>query len=67
MDVRQLEEAWAARAGAREARLVAGPHVPAALSLLGGLFLSPALGLHAQAEEISSTQKLRVGYYACTC
>lgn len=35
MDVRQLEEAWAARAGAREARLVAGPHVPAALSLLG--------------------------------
>ena len=28
----------------------------AALLLLGGLFLSPALGLHAQAE----------GYYACT-
>ena len=39
----------------------------AALLLLGGLFLSPALGLHAQAEEISSTQKLRVGYYAYTC
>ena len=39
----------------------------AALLLLSGLFLSPALGLHAQAEEISSTQKLRVGYYACTC
>ena len=39
----------------------------AALLLLGGLFLSPALGLHAQAEEISSTQKLRLGYYACTC
>lgn len=35
MGVQQLEEAWAARAGAREARLVAGPHVPAALSLLG--------------------------------
>ena len=35
MDVQQLEEAWAARAGAREARLVAAPHVPAALSLLG--------------------------------
>ena len=34
--------------------------------LLGGLSLSPALGLHAQAEEISSTQKLRVGYYAYT-
>ena len=39
----------------------------AALLLLGSLFLSPALGLHAQAEEISSTQKLRVGYYAYTC
>lgn len=35
MDVQQLEEAWAARAGAREARLVAALHVPAALSLLG--------------------------------
>ena len=35
MDVRQLEEAWAARAGAREACLVAAPHVPAALSQLG--------------------------------
>ena len=38
----------------------------AALLLPGGLFLSPALGLHAQAEEISSPQKLRVGYYAYT-
>lgn len=35
MDVQQLEEAWAARAGAREARLLAALHVPAALSLLG--------------------------------
>ena len=35
MDVQQLEEAWAVRGGAREARLVAAPHVPAALSLLG--------------------------------
>lgn len=35
MDAQQLEEAWAARAGAREARLVAASHVPAALSLLG--------------------------------
>ena len=34
MDVQQLEEAWAARAGAREARLVAALHVPAALSQL---------------------------------
>lgn len=35
MDVQQLEESWAVRAGAREARLVAASHVPAALSLLG--------------------------------
>lgn len=35
MGVGQFEEAWAARAGAREARLVAAPHVPAALSQLG--------------------------------
>lgn len=35
MDVQQLEEIWAARAGARDARLVAASHVPAALSRLG--------------------------------
>ncbi|CUN38917.1 PLP-dependent transferase [Collinsella aerofaciens] len=35
MDVQQLEEAWALRAGAREARLLAASHVPAALSQLG--------------------------------
>lgn len=35
MDVQQLEKAWALRSSAREARLVAAPHVPAALSLLG--------------------------------
>lgn len=35
MDVQQLEEDWAVRAGAREARLVAASHVPAALSMLG--------------------------------
>ena len=35
MDVQQLEEALAVRAGARETRLVAASHVPAALSLLG--------------------------------
>ena len=35
MGVREFEEAWALRAGAREARLVAAVHVPAALSLLG--------------------------------
>ena len=35
MDVRQLEDAWAARAGAREARLLVTSHVPEALSQLG--------------------------------
>lgn len=35
MDVQQLEGAWALRTGAREARLLAAPHVPAALSQLG--------------------------------
>ena len=35
MGVQQLEEAWALRTGAREARLLAAPHVPAALSQLG--------------------------------
>lgn len=35
MDVQQLEEAWAARAGARVAWLLAASHVPAALSQLG--------------------------------
>lgn len=35
MGVQQLEEAWALRTGTREARLVAAPHVPAALSQLG--------------------------------
>ena len=35
VDVHQLEEAWALRAGAREARLLAASHVPAALSQLG--------------------------------
>lgn len=35
MDVQQLEETWALRAGAREVRLLAASHVPAALSQLG--------------------------------
>ena len=35
MDVREFKEAWGERARAREARLLAAPHVPAALSLLG--------------------------------
>ena len=43
MDVQQLEESWAARAGAREARLVAASHVPAALSRLGMVRLGDRL------------------------
>lgn len=35
MGVEQFEEAWALKVGAREARLVAAPHVPAALFQLG--------------------------------
>lgn len=35
MGVEQFEEAWALKVGAREARLVAASHVPAALSRLG--------------------------------
>lgn len=35
MGVQQLEEVWALRVSAREARLLAASHVPAALSLLG--------------------------------
>lgn len=35
MGVKRLEEAWATKAGAREARLVAVSHVPTALSRLG--------------------------------
>lgn len=35
MDVQQLENAWSLRAGAREARLLAASHMPAALSQLG--------------------------------
>lgn len=51
MDVQQLEEAWAARAGAREARLVAASHVPAALSLLG--IVQPGDRLVAFADDFA--------------
>lgn len=51
MDVRQLEEAWAARAGAREARLLAASHVPAALSLLG--IVRPGDRLVAYADDFA--------------
>ena len=51
MDVQQLEEAWAARAGARGARLVAASHVPAALSLLG--IVQPGDRLVAFADDFA--------------
>lgn len=51
MDVQQLEEAWAIRAGAREARLVAASHVPAALSLLG--IVRPSDRLVAFADDFA--------------
>lgn len=51
MDVQQLEEAWAARAGAREACLVAASHVPAALSMLG--IVQPGDRLVAFADDFA--------------
>lgn len=51
MDVQQLEESWAARAGAREARLVAASHVPAALSMLG--IVQPGDRLVAFADDFA--------------
>ena len=61
MDVRQLEEAWALRAGSREARLVAAPHVPAALSLLG--IVRPGDRLVAFADDF--TEAFASGFDAC--
>ena len=61
MDVQQLEEAWALRAGAREARLVAAPHVPAALSLLG--IVRPGDRLVAFADDF--TEAFASGFDAC--
>lgn len=51
MDVQQLEEIWAARAGAREVRFVAASHVPAALSMLG--ILQPGDRLVAFADDFA--------------
>ena len=51
MDVQQLEETWALRAGARETHLVAARHVPAALSLLG--IVSPGDRLMAFADDFA--------------
>lgn len=61
MDVQQLEEAWAIRAGAREARLVAASHVPAALSLLG--IVRPGDRLVAFADDFSDA--FARGFDAC--
>lgn len=51
MDVQQLEEIWAARAGVREARLVVASHVPAALSMLG--IVQPGDRLVAFADDFA--------------
>ena len=61
MDVQQLEETWAVRTGAREARLVAAPHVPAALSLLG--IVRPGDRLVAFADEFADA--FARGFDAC--
>lgn len=51
MGVQQLEEAWALRTGAREARLLAASHVPAALSQLG--IMRPGDRLVAFADDFA--------------
>lgn len=61
MGVQQLEEAWAVRASAREARLVAAPHVPAALSLLG--IVRPGDRLVAFADDF--TEAFARGFDGC--
>lgn len=61
MGVQQLEEAWAARTGARGARLVAALHVPAALSLLG--IVRPGDRLVAFADDFADA--FAHGFDAC--
>lgn len=61
VNVQRLEEAWAARAGAREARLVAASHVPAALSLLG--IVQPGDRLVAFADDF--VDAFACGFDAC--
>lgn len=61
MGVQQLEEAWALRADAREARLVAAPHVPAALSQLG--IVRPGDRLVAFADDFADA--FARGFDAC--
>lgn len=61
VDVQQLEEAWTARVSAREARLVAASHVPAALSLLG--IVRPGDRLVAFADDFADA--FARGFDAC--
>ena len=61
MDVQQLEEAWALRAGAREVRLLAASHVPAALSQLG--IVRPGDRLVAFADDF--TDAFERGFDGC--
>ena len=61
MGVQQLEEAWALRAGAREAWLLAAPHVPAALSQLG--IVRPGDRLVAFADDFADA--FASGFDAC--
>lgn len=61
MDVQQLEETWALRTGAREARLVAASHVPAALSQLG--IVRPGDRLVAFADDF--TDAFACGFDGC--
>ncbi len=61
MGVQQIEEAWALRSGAREARLVAASHVPAALSQLG--IVRPGDRLVAFADDFADA--FARGFDAC--
>ena len=61
MDVREFEEAWGELARAREARLLAAPHVPAALSLLG--IVRPGDRLVAFADDFADA--FSCGFEGC--
>lgn len=61
MGVQQLEEAWAARTGARGARLVAASHVPAVLSQQG--IVCPGDRLVAFADDFADA--FASGFDAC--
>lgn len=61
MCARQFEADWAVRVGAREARLVAASHVPAALSLLG--IVCPGDRLVAFADDFADA--FTRGFDAC--